>query len=331
MLGDQVIHPQPKRVDFNKLITRSYTITTRYRYLWWLGLLAGIGSGANFNPPDSEQMGGKFKQIGDQAGQWAQAHLPLVIAAAVLLFLLLIALCVIALMARGGLIGAVQRIEREEPATFRIGMGIGYHAFWRLLGAGLLVGLGAIVLIAILAAPIVALFIAEIWWAGVVLILVFLPILIFALILANVLTEYASRFIVCEGQRIVNALGSAYALIRATKGQSALVWLMFVALSIGVGIALLIVVVLVGGPLFLLGMAIYGAAGLAMTIVYAAVFGLAFLFAVLLVAGITTVFLSSYWTLAYLQLTAPPPSPAVPIAPDAPIEPIGPIDQPTPA
>jgi hypothetical protein len=78
-------------------------------------------------------------------------------------------------------------------------------------------------------------------------------------------------------------------------------------------------------------MAIYGAAGLAMTIVYAAVFGLAFLFAVLLVAGITTVFLSSYWTLAYLQLTAPPPSPAVPIAPDAPIEPIGPIDQPTPA
>jgi hypothetical protein len=131
----------------------------------------------------------------------------------------------------------------------------------------------------------------------VLLIVVFIPL--------SIIGQFALREIVVRRERVVGSIGSVYRLFRRTLGKSLLVWLIQLAILIGVGIALLIALLLVAFflalPAIILAVAGYTTAAIVAGIVAA----LILLPILIVVAGAFGTFGHSYWTLAYLRLAAP--------------------------
>jgi len=321
-------------MDYGRLISRAWQITFRHRFLWWLGILAGFTEmGGGFNFPNLGDFGKDWPKPSHHDGQFSQLFqqfhfslsspfgpefsrqfddlgllgmgIGLIIIIALLAFIIGLGIVVISTMARGGLIASVAGIERQEPVSFKQGFRAGYHAFWRIVGINLLVGLAVLGILALLAVPVIILAVTEHFVGAVILgifeLLIFLPIAIY---FGN-LTMYALRIILIENGGVQASLSGAHQIIRRNIGPVLLVWLLGVAFGIGYAVALLVALLIVLIPLALLGWAIYAGLGLAATIIYAVIFGLLVIAGMIFVQGLMSTFISSYWTLAYLALTKP--------------------------
>ncbi|UCC68956.1 MAG: hypothetical protein JSV79_03280 [Armatimonadota bacterium] len=299
-------------MDYGKLISRAARITIRHRFLWLLGILAS-GSGLNFGY--SGDSGGDYAEplpeVLRQALDWFSAHLYVAILLAVIFFLVVIFFIVISIMANGGLIASVAEIERRQPVSFMAAMKAGYHVFWRLVGLGILIVLGIMSPIVFSALPIVALVLAEHYLAAVAVGLILLPIIIVVAIYLGLVLIYAQRFAVVQAAGVIASLTSAHHLLFSFKKEVLLVWLIAIALGIGISFASVLVIILIALPSVALGALIYTSLGLIPTLAFALIPALVLLAAVLLMTGISGAFQSSYWTLAYLDLTkiSPPPLP----------------------
>lgn len=296
-------------MNYGKLISRAFQITLRHRFLWLLGILAG-GGGLNFR----SSYGGHENQYGrvesfDHVAAWVLAHLPLVIFIAVALFLIVVFFAVLSIIAKGGLIASVADIEEQKPVSFAAGMDAGYHAFWRVLGVDLLVGLGILSAIVCAAVPIIALALTKHYVAAVLVGLSLLLPLIAAFIYLGLLLMYAERLAVVAAAGVIASLTGAHRILFGFKGPVLLVWLIAIALGMGISLATLLVILVIALPHVAAGIAVYLTLGLIPTLIYAAVPALILFATALLLTGITNTFQSSYWTLAYLQLTRPPAQP----------------------
>lgn len=300
-------------MNYGKLISRAFQITLRHRFLWLLGILAG-GGGFNFRGSygGSEDQYGRVESF-DHVAAWVMAHLPLVILLGAILLLIVIFFVVLSFIAKGGLIASVADIEKQRPVSFSAGMDAGYHAFWRVLGVDLLVGFGILSAIAFVAVPVVALVLTKHYIAAVLLGVSLLLPLIAAFIYLGLLLMYAERLAVAAAAGVIASLTGAHRILLSFKGEVLLVWLIAIALGMGISFATLIVILVIALPHIAAGVAVYVTLGLIPTLIYAALPALMLFATALLLTGITNTFQSSYWTLAYLQLTQPPtqPTPAV--------------------
>lgn len=299
-------------MDYGKLISRAVRITIRHRFLWLLGILAG-GSGFNFSY--SGDSGGDytepFPEVLQRALDWFSAHLYVAILLTVIFFLIFIFFIVISIMATGGLIASVAETERRQPVSFMAAMKAGYHAFWRLLGVGVLIALGIMSPIVFSALPIVALVLGKHYLAAVAVGLLLLPIIIVVAIYLGLVLIYAQRFAVVQAAGVITSLTSAHHLLCSFKKEVLLVWLIAIALGMGITFASIVVIILIALPSVALGALIYTTLGLIPTLAFALIPALVLLAAILLMTGISGAFRSSYWTLAHLDLTkiSPPPLP----------------------
>jgi len=300
-------------MNYGKLISRAFQITLRHRFLWLLGILAG-GAGGSFQ----YSYGGHENQSGrvdsfDHVAAWALAHLPLVILLGLALFLIVIFFVVLSIIAKAGLIASVADIEKQQTVSFVSGMDAGYHAFWRVLGVDLLVGLGILSAIASAALPVVTLVLTKHYVAAVLLGVSLLLPLIAAFIYLGLLLMYAERLAVAAAAGVIDSLTRAHRILFGFKGEVLLVWLIAIALALGISFATFLVILIIALPHIAAGIAVYLTLGLIPTLIYAAVPALMLFATTLLLTGITNTFQSSYWTLAYLELTKPPaqPTPAV--------------------
>lgn len=289
-------------MDYGRLVSRAFTITLRHRFLWWLGIVAALG-GAGSNQPHfsfTRQLSDEtFRQI----EQWVMAHLALVVTLGILLALQLLALLVLSVMARAGLISAVAALEREQPTDFGRALRVGYSAFWRIVAISLLVGLALLGILALLAAPVVVLALAMIYWAAVLLGMLFFLCFFAVALYAGVLWLYATRSIVIEGSGVSASLARGHETILRFKGESALIWLIAFAVSLALSIGVLVAVGIVAVLLGLAGYGLYQVVGLTPTVIYGVLFGLPLLAGLLFLSGLAAVYQSAYWTLAYLELT----------------------------
>jgi hypothetical protein len=319
-------------MDYGRLISRAFEITKRHRFLWWLGILAGfteMGGGFNFPSPGDfgkdwpkpshhyEQFSQSLQQLhfslssffppefSDPINYFGRSMFLLIVLIAGLALVIGLGILVISTMARGGLIASVAGIERQEPVSFKLGFRAGYHAFWRIVAANLLVGLGVLGILALLALPVIILAVTEHHVGAVILgvlaVLILLPILIYC----GNLTMYAMRVILIENGGVQASLSGAHQIIKRNLGPVLLVWLLAVALGLGFAVALIVAFLIVLIPLGLLGWAIYAGLGMTVTIIYAVIFGLLVLAGMIFVQGLWSTFHSSYWTLAYLALIKP--------------------------
>lgn len=318
-------------MDYGALIREAWAITRRYRFLWAFGLFAGgavgvwtgSGNGAptGMGPRGMDGLGPEAERDAALVTEWVAQHLALILGAAAVLIVVGIAVLVLALIAQGAMAEATAEVGSGQPSSFRHAWQVGLHLFWRYVGLWLLLAGVAIVLAALVAAIVAAAIgIAALAGptAGLILapiaVIVGLPAVLAALVGAialSVVVAYAQRAIAVEDLGPLASLRSGWLLLRAHVRESALLWLINVALAIGAGIAAGLVLVVLAGVLMGFGMLLYAAVGLALpTIVYAALGSLALLSGGILAMAIVNTFFWSYWTLAYLRLSGQAPHPS---------------------
>ncbi len=306
-------------MNYGDLIGDAIRITWRNRYLWFFGFFAGLGSGGgggggggrgrDFDQQSSAEIA-SVSPLAAQGG--ALDNISLIIALVVLVLLILLLFFVLYVVSQGGLTESVAAIDRGETRSFSSTWRAGASYFWRVLGQvlvflgialGLLLAVGIPVALLVLGAFVTgstALRVA----AVVVAVLVAVALLIVIFIPLAIIRQFSRRELVVRGESVLASVGSGYRLFLENKGRSLLVWLIQLGIMLGAGIALIIALVIVGFVLFLPTI-ILAATGYSTAAILAGVVAGLILVPLLVVAiAILGTFNHSYWTLAYLRLTA---------------------------
>ena len=313
-------------MNYGDLIKDAFWITLRNRYLWFFGFFAG-GTSANFNLPSVRS--GRFDDndferrasvpvVLAQAGQDAFGEVTLIVAIIAMVVLIVLLFIILSLISQGALAESVAALDRGERRRFSSTWRAGVSNFWRVLAyfvLFILISLGFLLAIGV---PL-ALLVAGVYFgtesSGALILTIVLAALVgFGLLIVvfvplGIVAQFALREIVVRREGVVGSIGSGYRLFRSNLGRSLLIWLIQLAIWIGAGVVLLILLLLLGLILFLptifLAVAEYVTAALATGVVA----GLILLPLLLVAVGALGTFNHSYWTLAYLRLTAPPQEP----------------------
>jgi hypothetical protein len=231
---------------------------------------------------------------------------------AVVVLLMVLLFVVMSIISQGALSESVAAINRGEGRRFGSTFRAGLSNFWRVLGYYVLFFLIAVGLLVTIGVPI-ALVIGGTFAAtqstgariivAVLAGLVGLVLLICVFVPLHVISQYALREIVVRQARVFGSVGSGYEVFRHNLGRSLLLWLINLLLVIGVGIALIVAVLLVGLVLFIPTIALVLAEYNTAAIVAGVVAGVILLPLLLAASGAAGAFGHAYWTLAYLRLT----------------------------
>jgi hypothetical protein len=301
-------------MNYGDLLSEAFRLTWRNRFLWFFGFFVG---GASFNVPSNfgGQQGAPFEAAPGPV-RWISENLALfltlVIALVVVIALVFI---VLAMLSHGALAESVAALHRGESRRFGLAWRAGTANFWRVLwlkGLIFLMALGLALLIllpvglgvvAVLAATdstgVRVLFIVLLVLVGfLALIFVFLP---FAII-----NQFALRELVVGRRRVLESIGSGFGLFRGNIGRSLLEWALQLGVMLGLGIATLVVVVILGAILLGPAIALFAAEQTTAAVVVGIVGGLLFLVPLFVISGALSAFNHTYWTLAYLRLTEHP-------------------------
>lgn len=329
-------------MDHMGILKKSWSITWRYRALWLLGIFAGVtgpsfgGSSGSSGGSSGTTTGGSGTptpaEFGSQLSRIVTQALPFLIVAAAVLIVVGFVWWVLGIAARGGLVKAVDGIEEGRGATAGSAWAGGFENWGRVFTLELLLGLPVLVILTVglllVGGPIVAALAAgqepgaEVLGgvcggAGVLLLAV--PIGVVTGALAIVGTRYA----VLDGLGATAAIGAAWGALRSRFKDTALMWLVNLAvnavLGIAVGIPMAIVAVIFILPAVGFGAVMESweaAAGtIAVMIVVLALVGM-------FVNGVWGTFTSAMWTIWWRRLTGreqvAAPAPAYAAAPAAP-------------
>ncbi len=305
-------------MNYGEIISSAVRLTWRNKFLWFFGFFAGAS--ASFNFPG----GGGGTGDGGMGGfpaplrgivAWVQDNLALFLTVIITLGVLIVVVgIVLSMISQGALAESVAALDRGEEHRFGSAWRAGTANFWRVLGLKilfLLITIGvSLILTLVLVAPTVGIFFATESVAARVVAVVFavlagLALLVLIFIPLAVIGQWALRRLVVDRDRIWESIKSGFGLFRRNIGRSLLVWLIQLGLMLGAGIVMLIALIILGfllvGPAFLLANADYTAAAIAV----GAIGGAVLLAVFFVLSAILGTFNSSYWTLAYLRLSAP--------------------------
>ena len=301
-------------MNYGDLLSEAFGITWRNKFLWFFGFFVG---GATFNFPSTNFGGQRDIPFESASGplRWISENLILFLVTFGLIILALaLIFIVLAMLSHGALAESVAALHRGEPRRFGSAWRAGTAYFWRVVwlkGLFFLMALGLALLIFLPAAlGVIAVFVSTqsvglrilsvvlaVLFVFALLILVFLP---FAIV-----NQFALRELVLGGRRVLDSIGGAFGLFRRNIGRSLLAWLVQLGVMLGLGIAMLLVIIILGVILLGPAVALFAADQTAAAVVVGVVGGLLFLIPVLVISGALSAFNHSYWTLAYLQLTSP--------------------------
>jgi hypothetical protein len=302
-------------MNYGDIIRDAFRITWRNRFLWFFGFFAAGSSGTSnfFNVPTNFQGTGQdMSGIGQLINDNVVAALVIVGIVVLVLVLLFI---VLSLISAGGLTESVAAIDAGEQRRFSSTWRAGTTNFWRVLLQAVLlflIGLGLLVLLLLVAGlPILLTFVlTEAVGARVAVAVLFgllgILLLVVVYIPLSIIGQYALRGLVVDRERVARSVAAGYGLFRRNIGRSLLVWLIAVALSIGIGIAMLVVLLLAGLILFLPTILLAFNEYATAAVVTGVIAGLILLPILLVLSGAVGAFSHAYWTLAYLRLTNRP-------------------------
>lgn len=282
-------------MDYSHLLNRAWTVVWTHKFLILLGVLAALGGGGgnNFRWQLNGDQGGGKPTVDFGEGALAGIPMALIIVFALLALAIGLLLWAITIVARGGLIAAVDTIERGEQTTFATAWHRGWQKVWSLLGIAVLpaipllislvVGLGTTGALAGLAKFLgIALDIPLRTGFGMTLVglaCLAAPVALVLMLLRN----FAERACLLENLDVIAAYRRGWAVFTTNLGPAIILFLIQLALTIVLTIGLI-------GP------------GIIMM--------LCFLFwpLLLLIGGAITAYFSTLWTLAWREWTVAPPS-----------------------
>lgn len=314
------------------ILKRAWHLTRRHKILWLFGLLAGAGGGVNFGDlGDLGRRGGGLRDggrvpgmpegmgdgmpwrdggFGPMALEWLQSHagaIALVVGFAALVGLVLL---VLGIAAKGGLVHLSARADAEAPVLAADGWRVGFHYWWRTLGTHLVIFLPIVAVVVAGAAVLgvaglgaVAAFGADrpgLGGSGVLaaigLLIVLLPFLFIATLVASLLLELALRHAVLADRPVFEAVGAAWRDLRGRFADVALMWLVMLLGGFAFAFVIAIVAGIVLVPAIVAGIATERVGvGLAM--------GAPGLLILLVPVAIYAAWRSTAWTLFWRQLT----------------------------
>jgi len=315
-------------MDFGKVLSRAWQITWRWKVLWILGFLASLGNG--FGGGGGGANGNVNYQFDSSDWNRWGYHYPfdrvpgeliaLIAGIGCLAILIGIALWVISVMARGGLIAGVQEVEEAESTTFLSAWRVGRKKFWTLFGISVLTAIPIIILVAVSAATIVGLLVGRgaLGGSSVGAPEVVLSILcggtfccgfvIVAIILSQI-QIYAERAAILEDMGWIDAFRRGWQVLKENVGPTIVYWLIFFAIGIAIAFVIFGGIFAVAAPLIAIFANIDTGPWLAVPLCFGGLLGIILAAAV---GSVITTFTSATWTLAYREFTglATPATPA---------------------
>lgn len=305
-------------------VTRSFVIIWRHKYLWLLGLFAGEGGGSmsfNYSSGTGRNGTGSPAALAQQATQWINQHLALIIGAAIVWLILVVVLFFIGAVCEGAIIRGAAEHDADRPFGLREAWTMGVHTMWLMVRFRLLlIALGLIpvlVVAAVIAGGVIA---ATSDNGGLAVLLISVGVLlglalIVYLVYLGFLDRFGARTAILEEQPAVASLRHAHRLLFKRLGRSLLVWLLSIAVSFVAGIASAVVLVVAAIPL-LAGIFASIAGG---TVVWPLIVigGIVVVIVALPIAAVISAQASTYWTLAFRRMDLDFPSPAYPYPPPA--------------
>jgi hypothetical protein len=301
------------KVNYSKVLSRAWEITWRWKVLWILGFLASLGRGTGSTGNTSYSMDSNNWQWG-QRFRVPPEVIGLLVAAGCLAILIAIAIWVISIMARGGLIAGVQQVEEEGSTTFLQAWRVGRDRFWTLFGISILAFIPAFLLILIGVGVLVLLILgtvgafdqaAEVAGAlGIAgSVLCGGTLCCGAVIVAAVLDQirvYAERAAILEGLGWTEAFGRGWQVLKENLGPTIVFWIIFLVIGIVIGAVVAAGVAVIALPFLGAMSQTDPGAWIVAPICFGGIVG-AIVFA--LIGSIIETFTSTTWTLAYREFT----------------------------
>lgn len=331
-------HPPRRTVDFGKLIGDTWRLVWRHKFLWFFGLFAGGSSffsgGGNFNfeaGTGDVQPSGNSRGQADDTGReildWVNVHMTLVIILIASVITLLVLIWLWSIVCRGAVIGSARDVRQEQSISFRSAFARGRESFGRLLLFDLFLLLLIICLVVIVAAAVMfILFLVMVADTVGTVILSILGFWLLALIgfglgclacctvwfvpwiFFGIIMNYATRAVVLEGRRPMAAFRRAWRVMMDNLGQTMLMFLVNLGLSIGAGVAILLAVGVSAVPTVITWIFAYNQDWpMSLIIVASGLMVIPLALMILATAAINTYF-TSYWTIGYDKLAGNEPA-----------------------
>ena len=298
-------------MDYGLMLREAWRVAWRHKYLWLLGVFAaeagGLSISASGSVPNSFRWNVPLGVEG--AGSFLADHWVEFLVVGLGVAVLSLALAVLSIICSAGLVAGVDNAFMRRPgATLPIAWRRGVRLFWRQLGLWLLIALIAVVgLVAscLLFLPLVLILVLTHAGTAAVVLSALAGLLVFvvaAVPLAaglQMVSSFADRSLVLEGLGPLASLRSGFRLLRARPGQSVLVCILGLTLSVAVSLVTTVAGVAAFLPLLLLGRAAQAFPPLWILVTVAGLVTVAVLVAV---KAVTTTFFSAYWTIAWRRI-----------------------------
>ncbi|MCK6569335.1 MAG: hypothetical protein DCC59_12795 [Chloroflexi bacterium] len=299
------------KIDLGKTLTRAWQIVWNHKVLWIFGVFAGFANsnGSGGNGSSSEDAPGKYpggaERFVEQARQFWEQYMLIIIATCVALALLSFAFYALGMMGRIGILKGVYKIESGASSPiFAELWSESMPYFWRFFGMNFLVGL-AFLLIFI---PFV---VAGLLTNGIgfACLIPFICLLIPAAWAVSIILEQAQAAIVAEDLPMMDGFRRGWEIVKTVIGG-------MIVLSLVLGIGGGIIGFIIALPVIAAVLpAVFGMTGYRFgdAIPPAAYISIACcaLYAPVLIFlnGVLTAYMKTSWAPSYLQLTQPADSP----------------------
>lgn len=312
-------------MQYGSMIKRAWQITWTYKYLWLLGIFAGItgwssgGSSSGSSSSSRDFTSGKGADLGNlpKLGDALRELLPVLIVVGLVLFAIGLLFWIVGIAARGGLVKGVDEIEQGRPAGAGPAWSAGFARWGGMFVMELLLGLPGLILAMVavfaIAVPVLAPLIrgdepgpeavAGICGAVIILLVIGLP-LSFVIGVVRVL---AQRHLILDEMSATGSIGAGWRLMRSRFKDVLLTWLanwgLNIVASLVLAIPMVIVVLVIGVAAVVAGVAAaengnYGPLAGGVGVLLAAIFLVSLLF-----NAIWGTFTSALWTIAFRRLT----------------------------
>src|SRR5712691_2044077 len=279
---------------YDYVIRRPFEIVARRPYLWLLGFLAGLATAFNFSsggtnydhPATSGTYPGPswavLQNVWHDNWEWMVGILALFV-------VIFIVMVVVGCIATGGIIHAAVEHDADHEYASGKAWRAGFATGWRIAGLRLLTFLLAIVPGFLVGSLVLAAVVSIAFW--------------FALGLAF---QFAQRLVVLEDGNAAQSLSTGFRMIRWHFNEVAVGWLILMALSVGVGIAMAILAIAVAIPGVALGVGGWAVGGMTGAIVAGSIAAVSFVGILLVATGAASAYSSVHWTLLFRSVRSLP-------------------------
>lgn len=296
-------------MDYGNLLARAWQITWRNKILWLFGILAGGGISFNGNfggGGRSNNQGPLPPDIQSQLGRGEVLAVVLVVACIVIVIAL--ALFVLSIIMRGGLIGGIRLADDNGRVTFGEAWAVGMRYFGRMLGIVLL-----LVLPGLLVAFVFAFAGALTGGLAFICLLPLLCLLIPAFIVLGIIAHFAQFAVVLEDLGVTAAFRRGWEILKANLGNIIVLGLILIVIDFIAGLVLVAPFFAIVIPTLFISAAAGANQPNTGVLAIAALACLCYLPIAIVAAGIVHAWTTSVWTLAYRKFIGS--APALPSAP----------------